>query len=494
VTVRGSSVAEGALGRPQAAVAPARTARRADPRRIMAAGLLVVLALMPFHAVLTVGLGHLLGHRSAWQAWKDAAIAGMALIAAWELARRPPARERLRPWLLPLGVFAAICLTVTALQRPAPVTVLFGLKVDLEFLVAFALAVLVGHRRLAERAVRIVLATGAAVGVIAILQAYLWPDMLRGVGYGPTTILPYLYVDPTDHLRRVLSTLGGPNQLGEFLILPLCLSLHACVRRPGWQHAALVAVLAIALLNSYSRSAWLGAVVAIAVTTVLALRWPARRWLPAAGGGSVLLAAAAWLAGQTGRGRAVLAHANARSARVYDSSAGHMVALRHGLTTLRHHPLGSGLGTAGPASLSAGLPVITENYYLQLAIETSVLGLIAFAALVAVLGVRLYRRRREVGWAAPVLGALVGLSVVNLFLHGWADTSTALVFWTTAGLVVAQGQEEAAAELSVPAGAQPYSSASSAGSGCLPMPPGSYAGSSPSSGGGPPTGASPPGS
>lgn len=494
MTVRGSSVAQGALARPQAAAPPARAVRLADPRRVVAAGLLVVLALMPFHAALTVGLGHVLGHRSAWQAWKDAVIAGMALIAAWQTARLPEWRERLRPWLLPLGSFAGICLVVTALQRPAPVNLLFGLKVDLEFLVAFALAVLVSHRRQAERAVRIVLVTGAAVAVIAAVQAYVWPDMLGWLGYGPATILPYRYVDPTDHLRRVLSTLGGPNQLGEFLILPLCLSLHALVRRPRWQHAVLITVLAIALFNSYSRSAWLGAVVALGTTAALTVRWPARRWLPAAAGGSVLLAAAAWLAARTGRGRAVLAHENARSARVYNSSAGHLQALRHGLTTLDHHLLGTGLGTAGPASLSAGVPVITENYYLQLAIETSVLGLVAFVAIVVVVGVRLYRRRRGVRWAAPALGALVGLSVVNVLLHGWADSSTALVFWTTAGLVVGQAPPEGVAQVVVPADAQPRSSASSAGSGCLPMPPGSYAGSSSNSDGGPPTGASPPGS
>jgi O-Antigen ligase len=459
------------VGPAPAATAPARTARRADPRRIVAAGLLVVLALMPFHAVLTVGLGHVLGHRIVWQAWKDAAIVGLSLTAAWQMARVPECRQRLRPWLWPLGVYAVTCLAVTALQRPPLVNVLFGLKIDVEFLVAFALAVLVSHRGQAERAVRIVLITGAAVGLIAIVQAYLWPDMLRWVGYGPATILPYLYVDPTDHLRRVLSTLGGPNQLGEFLILPLCLGLHAFMRRPRWRYAALMVVLAVALLNSYSRSAWLGAVIGVGVTAALTVRWPARRWAPAAAAGSALIVVVAWLSSRTSAGRAILAHENDRSARVYNSSAGHLQALRHGLASLGHHPLGSGLGTAGPATVSHGVPVITENYYLQLAIETSLLGLLAFVAVVVVLGVRL-SRRPGVRWSTPVLGALAGLSVVNALLHGWADSSTALVFWTTAGLIAGQ-QREGRAPAGRSGGPQPCSSTSSAASGCRPMPPGS---------------------
>jgi hypothetical protein len=40
-----------------------------------------------------------------------------------------------------------------------------------------------------------------------------------------------------------------------------------------------------------------------------------------------------------------------------------------------------------------------------------------------------------------VLGSPVGISVANGFVHGWADSSTSLVFWTTVGLVVGEPQE-----------------------------------------------------
>jgi hypothetical protein len=406
----------------------------ANPRRVIAGGLFVILAVMPFHAPLVLGLGHVLGHGAVWHAWKEALILALTLIAAWQVARVREWRQRLRPWLWPLGTFVLMCLAVTLLQRSAPGNLLFGLKIDLEFLVAFVLAVLVGQRRSAERAVGIVVATSAAVGTIAIVQASAWPDMLGWLGYGPATIRPYLYVDPTDHLRRVLSTLGGPNQLGGFMVLPLCLSLYALLKQRSWRHGALVVVLTVTLVESFSRSAWVGAVVALGVTAVLAVRWPARWWVATMAVSVALIVPGVWGASHTTGGWAVLAHLNPQSAMVYNSTAGHVEALLNGLDAVRRHPLGSGLGTAGPATSSTGHPLITESFYLQLAVETSVVGLLAFVVLLATLAVRLYRQR-GVSWSTPVLGALIGLSVVNAVLHGWADSSTALVFWTMAGLV-----------------------------------------------------------
>jgi hypothetical protein len=144
-------------------------------------------------------------------------------------------------------------------------------------------------------------------------------------------------------------------------------------------------------------------------------------------------------------------HANQRSTAVYDSTAGHLEALRHGLAALARHRFGSRLGTAGPATQSAGTPLITENLYVQLAVETSMLGMCAVLAILLAVGTRRYRRRAR-GWSAPVLGSLVGISVTNAFVHGWADSSTALVFWTTAGLVVGEGQRRTAAAHRLPGG------------------------------------------
>jgi hypothetical protein len=123
----------------------------------------------------------------------------------------------------------------------------------------------------------------------------------------------------------------------------------------------------------------------------------------------------------------------------YNSQAGstteHVSAFNQGLKELSAIPLGRGLGTAGPASYHSNHPFIPESYYLQIGIETGVVGLILFLAVIVQLFIQLLRCRPQK--AAPgVVGALVGLSIVNLVLHGWADASTAFVFWIFAGVVL----------------------------------------------------------
>jgi len=48
---------------------------------------------------------------------------------------------------------------------------------------------------------------------------------------------------------------------------------------------------------------------------------------------------------------------------------------------------------------------------------------------------QLWRQRSEL-WAKLLLASLVGISVINLFLHGWSDDPTAMTWWLIAGLYV----------------------------------------------------------
>jgi O-antigen ligase len=97
------------------------------------------------------------------------------------------------------------------------------------------------------------------------------------------------------------------------------------------------------------------------------------------------------------------------------------------------HPFGQGPGTAGPASFYSHTPNVPENYYLQIAEEVGIIGLILFAAINVVVVLRLWPRRQEF-WAKILLASFVGILVVNMFLHGWADETLAMTWWAIAGL------------------------------------------------------------
>ncbi|HRH93764.1 MAG TPA: hypothetical protein PKV72_04520, partial [Candidatus Peribacteria bacterium] len=148
------------------------------------------------------------------------------------------------------------------------------------------------------------------------------------------------------------------------------------------------------------------------------------------------------------------------------SSRGHLEKPLHALQLIGEHPFGIGLGTAGPASnrfsdtcveLEAGAdatwaqehpdlcvmvggtqvqpakpcdcPLLPENWYLQIGIETGVLGLLLFLSLLAVVWNSLLKLKVSVPLAVPVALMLAGVSVAALFLHAWEDAATAYTVW-----------------------------------------------------------------
>jgi len=403
-------------------------------------GLIALLALMPFHAFGSVWLGSLLGHQVLWQSWKEILVAAMVIAAGVALWRTPACRSRLQNYVVYLAAgFAAVSLLVTAINHPHLAPAVYGVKTDLEFLVVFVLALLVSDMKLVATLSRVIIATSGAVIAFGLLQIYLLPkDWLIHFGYDATTIQPYLLVDPAVHSVRILSTLGGPNQLGSFLILPLCLVAWQLLHKPRWWQGLYLAAGLIVEWHTYSRSALIG--LAAAFLIVMLLR-TTRRWqLPLLLIATVSVAIGiSLLTTDAGRNQDLqyyLFHQTTHDTGIHASTDEHTQAYQAGLQAASNHVLGTGLGTAGPASFHSAHPFIPENYYLQLAIETGVLGLVLFGALEVLLGVRLWHHASTVPGAAAAVAALVGIGLVNLVLHGWADSSTALIYWGFAGAII----------------------------------------------------------
>ncbi len=399
-------------------------------------GIAVLAAVMPFHAFLVIWAGHVFGHQAVFQAWKEVLILIMSFaVIAW-LARGRHWRELDKPVNRLAAAFIGVALIVSLWHQPFSTTWWFGVKTDLVFVGLFILAQVPASRQLKLRLGKIILITGAIVAALAILQVTLIsPNLLRQLGYGPTTIQPIQAIDPAIKAVRAFSTLGGPNQLGAFLILPLCFVTALIWRRRRWWQLPLGGLLLAALYVSYSRSAWIGALAGIWLVGLWELKRRRALYLVV----SLALAGAA-LAAVVGLSRS---HPNLRyywqhadNATVTGSTAAHFEAIKRSTDIVRQQPLGLGLGSAGPASFHGANTLITENYYLQIAIETGLAGLVLFLAFEAAVAQQLWQRRNDHGLAIPLLATLAGVSIVDLFLHGWADSTLALVFWATAGVVI----------------------------------------------------------
>lgn len=415
--------------------------------RFISFGLVGIVAVMPFYAFLVVWLGSLTGHETAWQALKEILTTVMALAGLYLVVTQTNLRRRLMTPLNGLVLaFGLLALVVTAITRPSAAAALYGLKTDVEFLVLFILAQLVASRALKSQLVNMLLISSGIAAAIALLLAFaLPPDFLTHFGYGPHTIEPYERVSFGISTIRTPGTLSGPNQLGSFLILPLCAAVVLAIRRWRWWQLPLIVILLGGIWVSYSRAALLGALIGAALAIVLTLkRRPAI--ITSVIMVAVALVGAALLLTATKAGSSLqyyVLHQGVGGG-ANGSTSKHIAAFQNGLTAMIQAPWGRGLGTAGPASYHSAQPFIPESYYLQIGVETGFIGLILFLGVLIGVILALWRQRQQ-GIAPALLGALVGLSLVNLVLHGWADASTAFVFWILAGCAIGLGQAREAA-------------------------------------------------
>lgn len=400
------------------------------------------MALMPLHAFLSVSAGHIFGHQAMWQSWKEGLLVLMTLAAIKLLVSDPTAwRQFKKPLNLSIIIFAAVALIVTAITRPPLVATLFGLKTDLEFLLVFGLVQLTADRGFRHLLTKVLLISSGVVIGFGLLQIYVLPaDFLTQLGYGPTTVAAFQDVDPAIRSVRIISTLGGANQLGSFLILPLALVFWRILKRPRlWQVLYLASGLVVEW-HTYSRSAWIGTGLALVILFVAALRkaWRAPATLILVLSAGLIMQLLVNSAGQDNKLQYYLFHQRVSDTGFKGSTDLHSLAFDAGLREATAMPLGEGLGSAGPASFHNNRTLIPESYYLQIAIETGILGLMTYLATQLLLGLNLFKRGTGCSVGLPLLATLAGMAVVNLFLHGWADSSTALTFWTLASAAVGE--------------------------------------------------------
>ena len=79
---------------------------------------------------------------------------------------------------------------------------------------------------------------------------------------------------------------------------------------------------------------------------------------------------------------------------------------------------------------------LAENYYLQIGQEIGLLGLLAFLAINVLVAQRLWHRRAH-PLAMTLFVSLIGISVVNMLAHAWADDTLSYIWWGLAGAACA---------------------------------------------------------
>jgi hypothetical protein len=408
-----------------------------------------VIFLLPFHAFLTVWLSSGLGHYTLLRLWKEVLLLLLCLGALTLLLVQPKLRHAfigdrllglMALYALLVMLVGAIALAVGGVSLKAYA---YGVLLDTRYLLFFAVTWMVTQfdDLLVQAWKRLLLIPAGIVAAFAVLQYLVLPaDYLKHFGYGQGTIPPSATIDQKASFPRVQSTLRGPNPLGAYLVVALSaigtLTIKTRQRRRWYVAGFLIS--GLGLVFTFSRSAWIGALLSLVALIWISVRSADMRkyLLIAAGSFVVVFGIVAFSLRNNDGFQNIFFHTNEHSQSSESSNEGHVSALKNGLSDIVHTPWGSGTGTAGPASAYNKLPArIAENYYVQIGQETGVIGLVLFIAINVLVVQRLWQRRAE-QLAFVLLVSFIGLAVVNLLLHAWADDTLAYIWWGLAGAAV----------------------------------------------------------
>lgn len=360
---------------------------------------------------------------------------------AWpvQMALRGRLSYRLTPMDVPILLFLAVYVFLFLVRSPQTGIAVEGLRVYVEYMLWFFVASnLLLNKRQARALVNLLVAMGTLIALHGVYQ------YIIGVP------IPATWLDSAESSvrTRVFSILASPNVLGSFLVLliPVTVSqlLSAKTRLLRYYYIACLAPMALSLIFTYSRGAWLAMAGAFAVYGLI------YNWRILLALGAAVYAAPKLIPGISSRIGYMLSPAYLLSS----ARAGRVARWNKAIEKMQNSPLfGEGFGRYGGAVAARYIPSsnYVDNFYLKTGAES---GLIGLAALVWLLisGVRCvlnsYRRLTDPylkGLAGGLFAGLMGVLLHNGVENIFEVPAMTVYFWlllgTAAALPHLDGQE-----------------------------------------------------
>ncbi len=410
-----------------------------------------LLAYMPLHIFISTVIGANIGGLEFLKVFKDIlALFGFCLILGISVKR-----AWFKEWIqnkLVVAVLAYALLTVLLAafkrtdQDAEVLGVVYNLRLPLFLLYGWLLSLHLPVAELRKTTLKIVLGSGLMVSLFGVIQYLFLPnDALTHLGFTTANgVFPAFFIDNKTDLERVMSTLRDPNSLGSYLIIIIALVMARLVSvkrqlRSYWIGYGLAA--GLCLLLTFSRSALLGLGFALVVGVIaVGQKLGLQKYAKKVGYGLVVLC----IIGMGGFIAArntyfvsnVIFHADAATVEE-DPNELRVRFVRESLQDITGDPLGKGPGTAGLASIKNNVQgtKLTENYYLQIAVEVGIVGLILFIVILALITRNLWIQRVDL-YPVALMASFAGLAVTNLLVHIWSNEAVAYTWWGLAGLMM----------------------------------------------------------
>lgn len=456
-------------------------------QRIRESLALVLLALLPFHALLVTVLTRIIAGPNqapltSIALWKEGFLAVILVLAFLEWigglvdwwtsksTSQQVNKSTISFDLIDLCILLLLILSVavTASTHGNWNLYLFGFRYDFVPLIAFLMLRRVPWSSIfVDRAMQMLTIVGTIVAGYALLTLILPESFFTFLGYSdlhslyiPNRPIAAFQMIGETGLRRIQGPMSGPNQLGIWLLLPLAAALGHAARRQGkkltfWKRWDLGF---FALILTFSRAAWIAAAAMLILAFFPVVRTWSKKTMIAAGAGIIGVALLAALLFPS-----VLLRLS--------STRGHIEGPIEAVHRMIEHPFGMGLGMAGPASnrvsdacvllretddpswaeahpnlcvflgdtqvqpvdRACSCPFLPENWYLQIGVEMGWIGFILYLIMIGLVmrsgewGVRQKNALRTPHAALQL--AFIGVATSALFLHAFEDAAIAYTLW-----------------------------------------------------------------
>lgn len=399
--------------------------------------LALLLIVGPFHAFLVTWLKFEVGSGMAgiFALWREVAVTFIvgSIFIEKSIKKEKPVFDLL-DWLI-VG-YSLLALAWLPFQIDNLPQWLLGVRFDvmpLVFLVALrqASAAPGDWRKLKKYA----LGAGCVVVIFGVAHALFLPrDFLTHFGYSlnqnPYTpevaISGCQFLEHVDIVCRATSTFGGPTRYGTYLLVLAGLLLPCVVVGKNVLPKILMVLVVGSMILTYSRSVWIGFMVMMLIGVI----WAGFYFKSNRVAAMIIVIEIILALG----GVAFINMENPdfiQTIFLRESSSGeHLQYFKDGLAAVGDAPFGRGLGTAGPASVRFE-KFLTENWFLQIAVEMGVLGALLFIGIVAAAAQKLFARKDPA--AVGLALSLVGMCVTGFFTHSFEETTAVLIWVIFAG-------------------------------------------------------------
>ncbi|MDB5186270.1 MAG: hypothetical protein JWL85_793 [Candidatus Saccharibacteria bacterium] len=413
-----------------------------------------LLGYMPLHIFLSTWIGTSVGVLEFAKVAKDGVLVVGFLATLGASVTQPWFKQLLRDKLVWLILaYAGLTLLLAAIRPTDQDAEILGIVYNTRFLLFFLYGALLTHlfdaRHVLRNAVKVTLSVAVIVLFFGIIQYTLLPNnALTHVGYSRTNgVLPAFFIDDKPDLERAMSTLRDPNSLGSYIIIIGSLALAFLVRTKNRDvrkvATGLFILSLLCLWYTFSRSAWLGFMLsaAVIIAALLAKFKPTLvRYRKQIIVGVVMVMivglSSLYALKDSYFVQNVVLHAD-QSTTLEDPNQLRIRFWSESTQKIEDNPVGGGPGTAGLASIrnqKQGVQ-LNENYYLQIASEVGIAGLLLFLSILVVVVARLYKLRHST-LALGLFAAFVGLAFTNFLVHIWSNEAVAYTWWGLAGLVL----------------------------------------------------------